>query len=84
MIFVYILPEERELSDGFCKPEGNPITFQNVDWFNTPDELGQGGPMTEDDLVEFIQGKNYYHPTLPFLVIDTFDCTRTFIIPVDD
>lgn len=83
MIYVYRLPEEHELSDGFCPPAGKPITFHNVDWFNTPDEFG-GEPMSQNEITEFLTNKVYYAPQCAYFVFDTADYTRSFIIPVDD
>lgn len=37
MIYVYELPER--MSNGFCFGGGKPITFKNVDWFNSFDGI---------------------------------------------
>lgn len=60
-IRVYKLPTK--LTDGYCFGAGMPITFQNVDWFETMDSTGQAG------LTEFIRTKRYFDPRARFLVI---------------
>ena len=68
---VYRLPQR--LTDGFCHGSGVPITFLNVDWFETPIEDGRA-------LLEpFIQGKRYFDPSARFLVLSD-DPTLTFTI----
>jgi hypothetical protein len=34
MVYIYKMPAKP--SDGYCFGGGKPITFTNVDWFNTP------------------------------------------------
>lgn len=58
---VYRLPSQ--LTSGYCFGRGVPITFQNVDWFETMDDHGQSA------LTDFIRTKNYYDPTARFLVL---------------
>jgi hypothetical protein len=58
---VYRLPVK--LTDGYCFGAGVPITFQNVDWFEAP----QDG--TRDELISFIKGKRYYSADADFLVL---------------
>ena len=69
MIYVYTMPEK--LSDGHCFNEGKPITFTNVDWFNSPSEMGQS--MTEKDIMKFIASKTYARTPDRLMVVDTAD-----------
>ena len=54
MIYVYRLPFQ--LAQGYCFHGGNPITFQNVDWFNDDHS------MTNAELKKLIRGKSYAVP----------------------
>ena len=58
---VYELPEK--LVTGFCFGGGVPITFKNVDWFETSIEGGK------DEMIDWIKIKNYYSPNRTFLVL---------------
>jgi hypothetical protein len=58
---VYRLPEK--LTDGYCFGAGVPITFINVDWFETPISEGREG------LTDFIKCKQYYSDKARFLVL---------------
>ena len=74
MIYVYRLPAK--LADGFAFGGGNPVTFQNVDWFN-----GVEG-MDREMLETHIQGKVYVKPGQTFLVMSPEnDLTFTFTKP---
>jgi hypothetical protein len=69
-IHVYRLP--RVLNQGYCFGGGNPVTFQNVDWFDTPDK-NFSPPMTLVELVDFISKKNYAHRGESYLILgETF------------
>lgn len=69
MIYVYKLPEK--LSNGFCNSTPKPITFGNVDWFNSPSEMGEGEQISKPDFIELIAQKNYAQNREPLLVVDT-------------
>jgi len=57
MIYVYQLPPK--LSNGYCFGGGQPISFLNVDWFNShPD-------MTLGDLQGWVKQKTYFTSSLP-------------------
>jgi hypothetical protein len=60
---VYRMPEK--LINGYCfeTGTGNPITMQNVDWFEAPIAAGR------DELVRFIKSKRYYSAVSDFLVL---------------
>lgn len=58
---IYRLPEK--LTQGYCFGGGVPITFINVDWFETMVEIGQQG------LIDFVKTKRYYDPTKEYLVL---------------
>lgn len=58
---VYLLPQQ--LTNGYCFGTGKPITFQNVDWFETVIDDGI------EPLIAFIKGKRYYQPIFRYLVI---------------
>jgi len=59
MIYVYKLPEK--LADGHCFSGGNPITFWNIDWMNSIEEMHfpDGVTPTRDDFIADIKSKNY-------------------------
>ena len=79
MIRVYRLPQK--LSDGYCFGGGKPIAFLNVDWFGAVPPEGIEEP-TRDQLVEFIQAKNYYDATARYLVLDDRPDATFIIEPV--
>jgi hypothetical protein len=62
LVRVYRLPADK-LTYGYCFGGGMPITFQNVDWFEAPVDLGR------EALVAFIKGKKYFKPDARFLVL---------------
>jgi hypothetical protein len=67
---VYRCPEK--LTDGYCFGGGQPITFTNVDWFETLVSEGRKG------LEDFIRSKRYFDPKARFLVLaDHRDLTFT-------
>jgi hypothetical protein len=76
MIHVYKMPAKP--ADGYCFGGGKPITFINVDWFNTPP-----ADMTRKDLENFLRQKLYVeraadHETFLVVCTDRSDCTFTF------
>ena len=60
-IYVYRLPET--LTDGFCFGGGRPISFLNVDWFETIASDGRA------PLIMFIKAKRYYIAKARYLVL---------------
>lgn len=60
---VYELPPRAELTNGYCMRGPVPITFGNVDWFETPVHEGR------EPLIKFIQGKRYYASHKTYLVL---------------
>lgn len=67
---VYRLPEK--LTAGYCFGGGVPITFTNVDWFETLVDEGRG------PLEAFIRGKQYFDARSRYLVLaDHPDLTFT-------
>lgn len=76
MIQVYRLPEK--LTNGFCFGGGQPIEFENVDWFNAEPVRGSAGP-TEAQVRAFVMSKRYYDPKARFLVLDDRP-KRSFVI----
>ncbi len=75
MIHVYEIPEKR--SNGFCFGAGKPITFLNIDWMNSPDEIPGIDPMTDEEIVEFIKAKMYIKSDRQYLIL--FE-DRAFVI----
>jgi len=74
---IYRLPEK--LSDGFCFGGGKPISFLNVDWFETSISDGPGA------LIEFVKRKRYYDRDARFLVLGdhpdfTFTIDREVVV----
>lgn len=63
MVYVYRLPAPSNLTNGYCFHGGNPVTFENVDWFNGIDG------MTREMLETEVRKKNYIVPGITFLVM---------------
>jgi len=71
MIYVYKLPEK--LANGYCYGGSVPITFENVDWMNSPSEMQTQNPISRDGFVKFIANKKYAKDRKPLMVVDTVD-----------
>lgn len=69
MIYVYKFP--LKLSNGFCHGSGNPIQFENVDWFNIENPNEPDLKMPADSLMKYIAGKRYAAGVDRLLVIDS-------------
>ncbi len=67
MIRVYRLPEK--LTDGYCFGGGRPISFLNVDWFDTP-PADMGITLTRCMIEDEVRRKTYFDPRARFLVLD--------------
>lgn len=70
-VHVYRLPAK--LSDGYCFGGGQPVLFQNVDWFDAMISEGR------EPLATFIKGKRYFNIWDRFLVLSD-EPTLTFTI----
>jgi hypothetical protein len=71
-LHIYRLPDA--LNDGYCFGGGNPIPFQNVDFFDVACaccsvKLDGAGQMRRDQIEEFIRTKRYFDPAARFLIL---------------
>lgn len=73
MTFVSVYRLPGKLTDVYCFGGGNPITFTNVDWFETSIAGGR------EELEAFIRTKNYFDNGARFLIIGD-DAAFTFTI----